>query len=107
MRNKRFIFEISVKAVPHTKETAEEIYGKGAWDDKFPIHSHATDLVFAVFQGAYTGCLMAEMRHLGECVCEYKDMTPQQRRYHQYLMKKTRIAKQVMESMKFSKMVSR
>ncbi len=102
LKNETFIFEISVEAVPHNKATAEEIYGKGAYESgKFGVESHASDLVSTVFQDASTHCQMNLIKHLAKCKCEPEQMSEPDRFYYNYLQRKADTAEAVWHSMKF------
>jgi hypothetical protein len=103
LANKKFVFEVSVEAVPHTEETCKEIYG-GGYNPDFPISTHAGMLIGEVLKDAVCGCIRAEMKHLSSCKCEIKDMTETQRDYHRYLKKKTAVAEYVRDSLKFARM---
>ena len=105
MKNEKFIFEISVDAVPHNKQTAEEIYGKGAYEpDKFGEESHAVDIISEVFKDSFTHSSMALMEHLAKCKCNPENMSEPDRQFYNYLKKKNRVAEAVWDSLKFSRM---
>ena len=98
----KFVFEISVEAVPHTEETAKIVYG-GGYNPDFPPETHASELVFHVLRDSVLMCLEAEMAHLIKCKCAIDQMNKEQREYHAFLEKKTRIAEAVQDSLKFSR----
>ena len=103
MKNEKFVYEISVDAVPHNEKTCTEIFG-GGYNPDFPINTHASELIGTVLQDAVIACIRAETRHLAECKCEIKDMTEAQKRFHDFLCKKTSIAEAVEKSLKFVRM---
>jgi len=105
LKNETFIFEFAVEAVPHTKKTAEEIYGKGAYESgKFGIQSHASDIGYEILKDAYTHNMLAITKHLAQCKCEFDQMTPEQKRFYNYLERKAGATKLAMDTFKFSRM---
>jgi hypothetical protein len=100
MKTEKFVFEISIDAVPHTEATCNVVFG-GGYNSDFPVETHAMDLIYTALKDSYCGCLMAEMKHMGKCKCEIEDMTPADKSYHKYLQKNTYHAKRIMESVKF------
>ena len=101
LKNKKFVFEISIDAVPHTKATAEEIYGKNAYNSDFGVESHAIQLVDHFLRHAVAECMMAEMEHTGKCKCDPKDMSESDRGYHEFLQLRTKHAEEIAGSLKF------
>jgi hypothetical protein len=104
LHNERFVFEISIDAVPHTKETSTEIYGENSYNPDFGVESHAIDLVFTALNDGYCRCLRQESKHIVECKCDPEHMNEAQKQFHDYLEAKTRHAEAIRDSLKFVRM---
>lgn len=98
---KLFVFEVSLRAVPHTPKTAKVVFGTDYFNPDFPEHTHAVELISSMFKDAVIERIQAEIKHLGRCKREPDKMKEDDRRYYRYLQKKTRIAKEVEASLKF------
>ena len=103
MKNKRFIFEFGVDAVPHNKKTAEAIYGKNAYNSDFGVESHASSIGFQILQDAFSHNMLSLSKHLAECKCEPENMNETQKRYYDYLERKIKATETAMESFKFAR----
>ena len=102
---KRFVYEISIDAVLHNRETAKTIYD---WDlpagvDCTPNY-HASDLIGTFLQDAYISRLLAEIDYLEKCGCSVEDMTSDQRDAYYHLKKKTKMAEAIRDSLKYIRM---
>jgi len=100
-KSQKFVFEISIDAIPHTSETVEYVFGGKFYNPDFGIQTHASEKVFTVLNDALCGFLHAELKHLAECKCEVEDMNENQKRFYDYLHRKTKSAEVVRDSMKF------
>lgn len=104
LKTKKFVFEISIDAVPHTPETAKEIYGSDYFNSDFGIQSHASELMYEVLKDALAHCMWLEIKHMVKCGCDPDEMNETDRNYHDYIQKKTRVVEEVIESYKFVRM---
>jgi hypothetical protein len=100
LQNAKFVYEIAVKAVPHTKESSGIIYGDGAYNPDFPVDTHASDIIGTVLQDSVTSCFSAISKHFARCKCDFEDMSAEQKLHHMYLKKKLAIAEYVQSTLK-------
>ena len=101
MKSEKFIFEISVSAIPYNRETTEEIYGKGGYNEDIGVQSHAADIVFTALNDYVGYCIHQELEHLSKCGCDSKDMDEADARYYRYLKAKTKHAEEIRDSLKY------
>lgn len=105
-KTEKFVFEISVDEIPHTKDTMKYALGATKFVD-YGIQVHAAEIMLGVLRSGWMFCIQQEQNHLAECKCDTKDMTPAQKRFHKYLKEQTAHAKAVWDSLEFVRMEKR
>lgn len=102
MKKRKFIFEISTVTAAYDKESCKAAYG-GGYNPDIPREAFSRDDIGGFLNDGVCHCLLAECKHLAKCKCEPDKMTPDQKRMHNHLKRKTRIAKEIQESYRFAR----
>lgn len=104
IKKKKFVFEISIEAFPHNKETVEAIYGENSFEEgKFNIQINAHEIIFKALNDLCCYRIRQKIKHLTKCECAVSYIIESDKRYYDYLCQLEKEAKYIVDSLTFSR----